>query len=105
MIARRAPGGMVTVPDRPYVVIPAALRRRYGLRGAGCGSVIACYWHATPVGARELMLRQDTPLAADVKDTIAARLDAAQERFAVIEHGHGGEDDAEQSADAQPASL
>jgi hypothetical protein len=51
------------------------------------------------------MLRQDTPLAADVKDTIAARLDAAQERFAVIEHGHGGEDDAEQSADAQPASL
>jgi len=32
MIARRDPGGMVTVPSRPYVVIPAALRRRYGLR-------------------------------------------------------------------------
>jgi len=30
MIARRDPGGMVTVPGRPYVVIPAALRR--GLR-------------------------------------------------------------------------
>ena len=32
MIARRDPGGMVTVPGRPYVVIPAALRRRCGLR-------------------------------------------------------------------------
>jgi hypothetical protein len=32
MIARRDPGGMVTVPARPYMVIPAALRRRCGLR-------------------------------------------------------------------------
>jgi hypothetical protein len=32
MIARRDPGGMVTVPSRPYVVIPAALRSRCGLR-------------------------------------------------------------------------
>jgi len=32
MIARRDPGGMVTVPSRAYVVIPAALRRRCGLR-------------------------------------------------------------------------
>ena len=32
MIARRDPGGMVTVPTRPYVVIPAALRSRCGLR-------------------------------------------------------------------------
>jgi hypothetical protein len=32
MITRRDPGGMVTVPGRPYVVIPAALRRRCGLR-------------------------------------------------------------------------
>jgi hypothetical protein len=32
MIARRDPGGMVAVPARPYVVIPAALRRRCGLR-------------------------------------------------------------------------
>ncbi len=32
MTARRDPGGMVTVPGRPYVVIPAALRRRCGLR-------------------------------------------------------------------------
>ena len=32
MIARRDPAGMVTVPSRPYSVIPAALRRRCGLR-------------------------------------------------------------------------
>jgi hypothetical protein len=32
MIARRDPGGMVTVPGRACVVIPAALRRRCGLR-------------------------------------------------------------------------
>jgi len=32
MIACRDPGGMVTVPARPYIVIPAALRRRCGLR-------------------------------------------------------------------------
>jgi hypothetical protein len=32
MIARRDPGGMVTMPGRAYVVIPAALRRRCGLR-------------------------------------------------------------------------
>ena len=32
MIVRRDPGGMVTVPARPYVVIPAALRHRCGLR-------------------------------------------------------------------------
>jgi len=32
MVARRDPGGMVTVPGRPYIVIPAALRGRCGLR-------------------------------------------------------------------------
>ena len=32
MIARRDPGGMVTMPAKPYIVIPAALRRRCGLR-------------------------------------------------------------------------
>jgi hypothetical protein len=30
--ARRDPGGLVTVPARPYIVIPAALRRRCGMR-------------------------------------------------------------------------
>ena len=32
MMARGDPGGMVTVPARPCIVIPAALRRRCGLR-------------------------------------------------------------------------
>jgi hypothetical protein len=32
VVARRDPGGLVTVPARPYIVIPAALRRRCGLR-------------------------------------------------------------------------
>jgi bifunctional DNA-binding transcriptional regulator/antitoxin component of YhaV-PrlF toxin-antitoxin module len=32
VVARRDPGGMVTVPARPYVVIPATLRRRCGMR-------------------------------------------------------------------------
>ena len=32
VIARRDPGGMVTMPAKPYVVIPSALRRRCGLR-------------------------------------------------------------------------
>ena len=32
MIARRDLGGLVTVPARAYIVIPAALRRRCGLR-------------------------------------------------------------------------
>ena len=32
MVARRDPGGMVTVPDRPHIVIPAAVRHRCGLR-------------------------------------------------------------------------
>ena len=32
VIARRDPDGMVTMPAKPYIVIPAALRRRCGLR-------------------------------------------------------------------------
>lgn len=32
VFARRDPGGMVTMPGKPYLVIPAALRRRCGLR-------------------------------------------------------------------------
>jgi bifunctional DNA-binding transcriptional regulator/antitoxin component of YhaV-PrlF toxin-antitoxin module len=32
VIARRDPAGMVTMPGKPYLVIPAALRRRCGLR-------------------------------------------------------------------------
>jgi hypothetical protein len=36
---------------------------------------------------RELILRPDTPLDADVKTMIAAQLDTAQSRFAAIWHG------------------
>jgi bifunctional DNA-binding transcriptional regulator/antitoxin component of YhaV-PrlF toxin-antitoxin module len=32
VIARRDPDGMITMPARPYVAIPAVLRRRCGLR-------------------------------------------------------------------------
>lgn len=32
VIARRDPAGMVTLPAKPYVAIPAVLRRRCGLR-------------------------------------------------------------------------
>jgi hypothetical protein len=32
MVARRDPAGMVTMPAKPYLVIPAAPRRRCGLR-------------------------------------------------------------------------
>ncbi len=32
VIACRDPGGMVTMPSKPYLMIPAALRRRCGLR-------------------------------------------------------------------------
>lgn len=40
---------------------------------------------------RELILRPDTPLEADVKDMIAGQLDAAQGRFAMIWHGRDGD--------------
>ena len=40
---------------------------------------------------RDLILRPDTPLEADVKDMIAAQLDAAQERFAAIGHSRDGD--------------
>jgi bifunctional DNA-binding transcriptional regulator/antitoxin component of YhaV-PrlF toxin-antitoxin module len=32
VIARRDPGGMITLPGRAYIAIPAALRHRCGLR-------------------------------------------------------------------------
>ncbi|MDX6415609.1 MAG: hypothetical protein QOG28_229, partial [Trebonia sp.] len=49
--ARRDPGGMVTVPERAYLVIPAALRRRCGLEpgdrvllaGAPAGETLTAY--------------------------------------------------------------
>lgn len=49
--AHRDPGGMVTMPAKPYIVIPAALRRRCGLRPGDrvllaalpCENVLAAY--------------------------------------------------------------
>ena len=40
VVARRDPGGMITVPARPYIAIPAALRRRCGPR-AGDRALLA----------------------------------------------------------------
>ena len=47
VIARRDPGGLVTVPAKPYLVIPAALRHRCGLR-PGDRVLLA----ASPAGTR-----------------------------------------------------
>lgn len=49
---------------------------------------------------RELVLRPDTPLDADVKDMVAAQLDAAQDRFTAI--GHGGDSAVSSPSGAQP---
>ena len=53
---------------------------------------------------RELILRPDTPLDADVKDLIAGQLDAAQERFAAIGHSHGGDSGAGHPSGTRPGS-
>ena len=49
MVARRDPGGMVTVPARPYVVIPAALRSRCGLRAGHRPYAASHERHARPL--------------------------------------------------------
>jgi hypothetical protein len=54
---------------------------------------------------RELILRPDTPLEADVKDMIASQLDAAQARFAAIGHGHHDGSGRGQPPVAQPGSA
>lgn len=46
------------------------------------------YGRLVPV-LRELILRPDTPLDADVKTMIAAQLDTPKGRFAAIWHGPG----------------
>jgi hypothetical protein len=54
VIARRDPDGMVTMPARPYLVIPAAWRRRCGLRPGDrvllavfpARDTLAAYWFA-----------------------------------------------------------
>ena len=52
--ARRDPGGMITLPTRAYIAIPAALRRRCGLRpgdrvllaAAPAAGTLTAYSHA-----------------------------------------------------------
>lgn len=51
---------------------------------------------------RELILRPDTPLEADVKDMIVGQLDAAQERFAAIGHSHNDDSGTSQPSGAWP---
>ena len=53
---------------------------------------------------RELILRPDTPLENNVKDMIAAQLDAALERLTVIGHGCDGESGTSQASGAAPGS-
>ena len=53
---------------------------------------------------RELILHPETPLEADVKDMIAAQLDAAHERFAAIGHGRDGDTGTSQSSGTRPGS-
>jgi hypothetical protein len=53
---------------------------------------------------RELILRPDTPLDADVKNMIAGQLDSAQRRFAAIWHDHDVDGGASQPSGAQPGS-
>ena len=52
---------------------------------------------------RELILRPDTPLEADVKDMIAAQLDAARDRFAAIGPGRDGDTATSPPSGARPA--
>ena len=54
---------------------------------------------------RELILRPDTPLEADVKDMIAGQLDAAQGRFAAIWHGRDDDSMPSQPSAVQPGSA
>ena len=51
---------------------------------------------------RELILRPDTPLEADVKGMIAGQLDAARDRFAAIGHGRDGDSTVSPPSGAQP---
>jgi len=54
---------------------------------------------------RELILRPDTPLEADVKDMIAAQLDAARDRFAAIGLGRDGDSTVSPPSGAQAGSA
>jgi len=68
VIARRDPGGLVTMPAKPYLAIPAALRRRCGLR-AGDRVLLAVFPGQDALAAYSFAvvdqaLRADAPFPA-----------------------------------------
>ena len=71
---------------------------------ARCGESL---WSWNSTSERDFQFQAwpaDTPLAASVKDMIAAQLDDAQARFTVIGPGHHGDSTVSQSPGAQPGS-
>ena len=71
--ARRDPGGMVTVPARAYITIPAALRRRCGLR-PGDRVLLAALLHEDTLAAYSL-----------------AVVDQAIRAHGALQHAQGGQ--------------
>jgi hypothetical protein len=51
VVVRRDPGGMITLPPRPYLVIPAALRRRCGLHSGDLVLLLAASLRADMLAA------------------------------------------------------
>ena len=70
ILARRDPRGMVTLPARPFLVIPAALRRRCGLR-AGDLVLLAAVPEAGLLRACPLVVAVQALLRADVPFPVA----------------------------------
>jgi hypothetical protein len=67
-------------------------------------SLLASKYSPLVPALRELILRPDTPLNADVKNMITGQLDSAQGRFAAIWRDHGGETGTSQPSSTQPGS-
>jgi AbrB family looped-hinge helix DNA binding protein len=86
MVARRDPGGMVTVPARPYIVIPAALRRRFGLR-AGDHVLLAAVSQRTAVEAALVLLERMGLSPADLVVAPRGRTSLMRRNVSAICHG------------------
>lgn len=70
IVARRDPGGMVTLQSRPYVAIPAALCRRCGLRARD--RILVAAWLGEDVLAAYPLALIDQALRTHVPVTSAA---------------------------------